>query len=485
MRQGRTPNHREQKVDQRGFRRRRSLDTLVIGAGISGLAYAHGRGADARLLVVEASDSAGGWVHTERGVWDDERSELRYERGPEALQAASPEALALFSGLALELVPAPRSARKRFLLHRGALVALPRSPLSCLSTPLLSWGGKLRLLGEFRRDPRIALGGSLAEFVRHRLGPETVETLLDPFVSGVWAGDPEQLSLRATFPDLARMVEEQGSLTRALLRRKRGGAAPAAPGLCKPRGGMGSLTRALAESLGPRLRLSTPVESLRREGARFHAIAGAESFDCARVVVATSARAAAELLAEASPEASRELATLRCESLAGVIHAWPRERVAHPLDGFGYLVPSREQRLHLGTLFSSSIDPDCAPRGTVLLRTLLGGARHPEVVEMSDRELLAVVEREVGPLLGLRGEPPWTRVLRYRSVLPRYDLAHPARLETVDRALMRSPGLHLLGNYRRGIGVPALIEAGSALAREHARGEAQPPGPEGGLDPAG
>jgi oxygen-dependent protoporphyrinogen oxidase len=221
------------------------------------------------------------------------------------------------------------------------------------------------------------------------------------------------------------------------------------------------------------LRLSTSVESLRRQGARFRVIAGGEPFDCARVVVATSARAAAERLGEVSPEASRELATISFESLACVIHAWPRERVAHPLDGFGYLVPSREKRLHLGTLFSSSIDPGCAPRGTVLLRTLLGGARHPEVAEMSDPEILAIVEREVFPLLGLSGDPPWSRVLRYRSVLPRYDLAHPARLDAVDLALARIPGLHLLGNYLRGIGVPALIEAGRALAKQHARGEAQ------------
>ena len=461
----------------------RSLDTLVIGAGISGLAYAHARGPDADLAVVEASDSTGGWVCTERGVWDVEGGELRYERGPEALRSGSPEVVALFSELALELVPAPRSAHKRFLCHRGKLVAL--TPLSFLSSPLLSWGGKLRMLGEFRRDPRVALGGSLAEFVRHRFGQEVVESLLDPFVSGVWAGDPEQLSLRATFPDLARMVEEHGSVTKALFKRKRDGAASAAPGLCKPRGGMGSLTRALAESLLPRLRLSTPVESLRRQGARFRVIAGGELFDCARVVVATSARAAAERLGEVSPEASRELATISFESLACVIHAWPRERVAHPLDGFGYLVPSREKRLHLGTLFSSSIDPGCAPRGTVLLRTLLGGARHPEVVEMSDPEILAIVEREVFPLLGLSGNPPWSRVLRYRSVLPRYDLAHPARLDAVDLALARTPGLHLLGNYLRGIGVPALIEAGRALAKQHARGGAQEPRRAGGLEPAG
>src|SRR5262249_9027281 len=165
-----------------------------------------------------------------------------------------------------------------------------------------SWRGKRRLLAEFRQARDVALDGSLADFVRHRFGPEVVDALLDPFVSGVRAGDPEQLSLRATVPGLAALVEEHGSLTRALLARPRGRQAPVR---AKPRGGMGALARALAGPLGPRLRLETPVVGLRREGPRFVALAAGETVDCARVVIATPARAAAELLSDLAPGVAR------------------------------------------------------------------------------------------------------------------------------------------------------------------------------------
>jgi oxygen-dependent protoporphyrinogen oxidase len=436
-----------------------SVETLVVGGGVSGLTYAHARGAQADLLLCEASPRAGGLVQTDSSSL----AGLSFERGPEALQTGSEALRELLGELALPVAEAPASARRRYLARGGRLHAVPAGPLGLLRTPLLSPAGKLRLLSEPWRDARQALNGSLADFARHRLGAEALAALVDPLVGGIHAGDPEQLSLRATFPDLARAVAAHGSLF-AALRARRGGERP---GLARPRGGMQGLTDALARGLGARLRTGCAVESLARDGAGWLAHTPVGPLRAQRVVVALPARAAARLLDRAAPELAEAASEIVSESLVVLALAWPRERVGHALDGFGYLVPSREGLAHLGTLFSSSIDPSIAPSGTVVLRVLAGGARHPELVELEERELIGLLQAEVRPLLALAGEPQAHALVRWRNTLPRYDLAHPRRLERIDRALPEHPGLALLGNWLRGIGLASLIAEARALAWEH------------------
>jgi len=443
----------------------RAVETVVLGAGISGLAYAHARGLGADLIVLEASARPGGLVHTLRGG---NEGQVRCEVGPEALANASEPTLALLRELELELQELPAEAKKRYLVREGRLHAVPMAPLDLLKSPLLSAGGKARALTEKWRAPKRALDGSIADFVRHRLGHEVLESFVDPLVSGIHAGDPEQLSLRACFPEVARMVEEHGGLFAALAARRKSGGGKRPPGLMKPAGGMVELPRALARRLGAQLQLSGVARSLERRGERWVVDLETETCEAQRVVLALPAKAAESLLARACPPAACELATLRGESLVSVSTVFDRARVEHPLDGFGYLVPSREGQLQLGTLFSSSIDPGACPSSAVLLRTLLGGARHPEAVELSERELLERVDSEVGPLLGLRGSPEWFHVARYRETLPRYDLDHPRRVRAFEAAVAEAPGLCVLGNYLRGIGLPALIAAARALAGAHA-----------------
>jgi oxygen-dependent protoporphyrinogen oxidase len=235
----------------------------------------------------------------------------------------------------------------------------------------------------------------------------------------------------------------------------------------KPVDGCQALTDTLASALGPRLVLGASVASIARDGHRWRVESGAGSFDCERLVLALPAAEAARLVAPLAPDLARPIGTLTSESLVSLVHVRRRADVAHPLDGFGYLVPSREGLAHLGTLFSSSIAPGSAPEGEVVLRTLLGGARRPELVDLDDARLLELVEREVGPLLGLTGAPLLVSIRRWRVALPRFDLAHPARLAAIERAT--PPGLSLLGNWLGGIGVNHLAAAARALAREHAR----------------
>jgi oxygen-dependent protoporphyrinogen oxidase len=278
-------------------------------------------------------------------------------------------------------------------------------------------------------------------------------------VSGIHAGDAEKLSLRACFPRMVELIEEHGSLIRAL--RARGGGP--APGVMKVRGGNQELVDALAAKLGDRLRLATPVTAIAREGEPWRVITASETFVTRHLVLAVPSATAARLLSTVAPQLARAIGSIAGESLVAVHHAHRRADVEHPLDGFGYLVPAREHQLQLGTLFSSSSDPSAAPSDQVLLRTLIGGSRHPQVVDFDDAQLLEVVAREVGPALGLRAPPLWSHVDRYRAVLPRFELGHPERVDAILAA--RPPGLELLGNYLRGIGVNHLVATARGLAR--------------------
>lgn len=468
------------------------VETLVVGAGVSGLSYAHARGPDADVLVLEASERPGGLVRTERlTLGSDAPGEprasgsaarvaavgaspgaapsaservVRHELGPEALRLEVAGGLSdALRALGIEAREPPAAGRRRYLAHAGRLVPAPLGP-RLVTTPLLSLGGKLRLACEPFRDPRLALDGSVADFVRHRTGAQALAALFDPLVSGIHAGDPEELSMRACFPRLVALVERHGGLLRALLATR----GSPAPSLMKPAGGCQALTDALARALGPRLRLRAPAQAIERAGARWRVHAGASSLEAERLVLALPSAAATRLLAPALPELAHPVAAIASESLVSLAHVWRRADVAHPLDGFGYLVASREGLRHLGTLFSSSIDPDACPPTHVVLRTLLGGARRPELVDASEEELLAIVAHEVAPLLGLRGAPERVAIQRWRATLPRYDLGHPARLAAIERAT--PPGLVLLGNWLAGIGVNHLVATARARAAADAGG---------------
>jgi len=432
------------------------VESLVVGAGISGLAFAHSLGPDADVLVLEAADEVGGWLRT-RAV--EEAPGARFEVGAEALQTQPPGVSELCASIDLPITQAPSASSQRYLVHRGKLVAIPHSPLGLLSSGLLSATGKLRALSERARRHGTELEGSVADFVRARFGREVLESFVDAFVSGVHAGDPEKLSLRATFPALAKMVEEHGSVMAAMMQRKGEHAS-----LFKPSGGMQRLPEALARRLGARLRLCTPVLSLRRESDGFTAVIASGEVRARRLAVATEGKRAAQLLGPIAPVAARELGGMIGESLVCVLHGWERDKVEHPLDGFGFLAASREGLFTLGTLFSSTIAPDCAPPGQVVLRTLMGGARRPELVDASDADLIARAMSENSKLLGLRAAPLWTRVLRYRGAIPRYDLDHPRRLAAIEADVASVPALSLLGNSLRGIGVSTLVPRAAELA---------------------
>ena len=443
-------------------------DLAVCGGGISGLALAYLAGTRGvpDVVVLEGAGRPGGKIQTE---WVDG---FCCEWGPQGFLDNVPETLALVASLGLsdELVRADDGAGDRFIARDGRLRQVPLSPPAFLTSDVLSLPGRLRVLLEpFQR--RGEEEESVFAFASRRIGREAAEVLVDAMVTGVYAGDPARLSLPATFPKMRAMEREYGSLVRAMLaRRKSGGGGPAGPGgtLTTLRLGMQQLTDALASALGAGVRLGAPVERITRGAGSFAVRLGDGSELAAKqVAVAMPPGAAARALAALLPEGA--VAALQGIPYAKVAVVMTGYRAPHPFAhstrGFGFLVPGRERRRILGSIFCDATFPAQAPAGATLLRTLLGGARDPGALDLPDGELLALLRRELDHFLGGDPDPDFVRVIRHDYGIPQYTLGHLARLDEIERAAAAIPGLHLLGNGFHGIAANAcVIEAEKSAA---------------------
>lgn len=432
-----------------------TVDSIVLGGGISGLAAAWAlRRAGRRPVVLEAGAAAGGML---RSV---ERGGYTIEEGPQTVQE-SPELARLCreAGLAGELVPATPHARRRYLLRRGRLAALPAGPQGILASGALSAGAKLRLL----REPLVGPGPGdvepVAAFFRRRLGDEVAATLADALVLGIYGGDPAELAIGAAFPLLRRLEVEHGSLFTGLRR----GAVGPPPRLVGFHGGLGRLASRLAA--GIEVRTGCRVRRVEAAAAGFavEGAAGGErvALRTGRLVTALPAAESAELLAGLGETGS--FGTIPHAPLAVVALGLRREAVEHPLDGFGFLAPHGEGRKVLGCLFSSSLFPGVAPPGRVLLTTMMGGRRRAELVELEDGELLEIVRGELGDLLGLAGEPELAHVARWRPGIPQPTAAVFAARRAAAALETAHAGLSVLGHWLRGVGVPDCARAGSVV----------------------
>lgn len=439
----------------------------VIGGGLSGLSaawYLRQRGVPA--VVFEAGAMPGGVMNSVReGEW------LR-ETGPNTLFESSPAIRAFIDSLGLgsRRLEAAGAARRRYVVRAGKPVALPDSPLKFAASPLLSLTDKLNLLGEpFRGRAPAGSEESVAAFVTRRLGREFLDYIVNPFVAGVYAGDPAELSIRHAFPKLHALEQEYGSLTRGSLARRNASGGPRGSMISFP-DGLAEVPRALARALGADLRLKHNVTRLVRTAAGWRVVyfcGGAQGEeDFSTVICALPPDILAELRFEGVPGAT-DLAVLRTIAqppVATVFLGFRREDVIHPLDGFGLLTPAVEQRRILGTLFSSTLFPGRAPAGHVALTTFVGGARQPELARVDDRALLDSVQAELAALLGVRGRPVIARVQRWPRAIPQYTVGFQRFKDTCDRVERAAPGLFLGGTCRDGVSLANCIAAGERLA---------------------
>ncbi len=445
-----------------------SLDVVIVGGGISGLATAWGlsrRGLKLRLL--EAAETAGGSLCTEHSEG------FLIERGPNSTLENNPELGTLIDGLGLRQarMEAAPSAKNRFVVRLGRPIPLPSSPGAFLTTPLFSARAKWRLAAE----PFISRAHSeesIAEFVVRRLGREFLDWAIDPFISGVYAGDPQCLSVQAATPKIYALEQRYGSLlkgaaARMILHRHRSGPAPSGR-LISFKGGMQALAQGAIRALGQAVHTGKPVTRVSREEDGWRVESGPEQVLARRLVLAVPAHAAASLLEPLDPELAKELSAIYYPPVASVALGFLRGQVRHTLQGFGCLIPRREGIETLGAIFSSSLFPGRAPEGHVLLTAFIGGAKNPAVKDADDAELIHRVVEDLRPLLGISGSPQLAQVSKWMRAIPQYEMGHLARMGRIDARLAALPGLHLRANWRDGISVADCVKNALTLAERMA-----------------
>lgn len=449
--------------------RHERFDVVVAGAGITGLVTALGlRRAGLRVAVLEATARAGGVIATTR------HRGFVAEHGPNSLlRNAALDRLVQWLGLADELVVAGAAGRRRYVARDGAAHPLPASPLEFLRTPLLSPLGKLRLLQEPWIRPSAHAGESVASFVRRRFGPEVLDRLANPFVAGVFAGDPERLGIAHAFPTLHALERDHGSVLRGARARRRAGAVSGTPrGIAETvsfRAGLETLPQSLARHLGGALQLETPLRAARRTDDGWRLAVGAlgatRSIDARALVWTAPAHALGSVeWPDTGRMAVETIASMEHPPVAALTLGFRREQVRHALDGFGVLVPESEPFGILGALFSSSLFPGRAPDGHVTITCFLGGARRPELGAASVDAVQAIALADLARLLGVQGAPAWRHHVSWPRAIPQYDVEH-GRVRAAASALERGyPGLFVVGQALEGIALGDCIAAGERAA---------------------
>jgi protoporphyrinogen/coproporphyrinogen III oxidase len=484
------------------------LDVVVVGGGIAGLAASLRLAADplCEWVLLEREARWGGVIRTER------RDGYLLEGGPDCFLSFKPGGLSLCRELGIEgrLVGTNPEKRRTFVKRGGRLHRLPEGisglvpsrlrPL--MSAPTLSLRGRLRA-GLELFVPRRRGGGeqTIADFVTRRFGRETYDWLVEPLLSGIFAGDGERLSLDATFPRLIEAEREHGSVLGQMLCAKlraaagRGSGGPsgaAAGGFVTPREGLGELVQRAVERLpGDRLWSGVGLRGLRRtDGAWRLDLDDGRSVRARAVVLAVPAYAASSLLAPLDTELAAELAAIPFVATSIVSVGFAAGAVHESLDGYGYVSPRAEGGPVVACSCTSNKFPGRVEGGATLFRFFVGRAGREEIAHQSDEAIQAVVRRELRDVLGIAAEPELWRIFRWPRALPQYELGHPARLARIEAGLGRHPGLRLAGASYRGVGIPDCIESGrraaaaaAAFAQESAGGGSRSPRAEPG--PAG
>ncbi len=456
-------------------------NVLVIGGGISGLStawlldrQARAAGLSLQLTLLEQEPQAGGKIKSVR------EDGFLCEWGPNGFLDSKPQTLELCAALGISdrLHRSNDNARKRYIFTGGQLHRLPENGPSFLTSKLISWPGKFRLMAEPFATHAPGTDESLAAFGRRRLGEEALRKLIAPMASGIFAGDPETMSLISCFPRIAELEREYGGLFKAMFalakkkkqERKEGtiSSSAAGPGgtLTSFKEGIQFLTDTLTQQLGERVRTAAAVVALARKQHYWEArTTDGATFQADLVISAVPAYAAAELLAASDATLAETLRQILYSTLSVVCCGYQTAGLGHPLDGFGYLVPKEEGRTVLGTLWDSSMFEQRAPQGMALLRSMAGGACRPELFNLSDEELLQGVRADLLAAMGISKPPAFSRVIRHSHAIPQYTVGHAKRLELLEGRLQGLPGLLLTGNAFKGVGLNDCVAASQATVQ--------------------
>ena len=465
-----------------------SRRVVVIGGGIAGLAAAHRllelnreKSLGLEVMLVEASPRLGGVIATEK------IGDFIVEAGPDSFITEKPWALRLCErlGLVSRLVSTQTANHKIYVVHKDKLQALPEgffllAPTRFwpfVQTPLFSWGGKLRMAAEIFL-PRGAMDGdeSLGAFVRRRLGAEALDRVAQPLIGGIYAADPDQLSLSATMPRFKEMERARRSIILSMVSEQRRRARNRETGsgarwslFVTLAGGMQELVESIASRLAGCVRLNTPVIRLARDGNKglWHITTGEnESFEAKGVILATPAFQTGAILNHVASAAAADLQQITYASTATVSLAYRKDDFPEQLDSFGFVVPAMESRKIMACTFSSLKYPGRAPEGYVLLRAFVGGSLQLKLFQDDDATMVKNVRAELAGLLGVTAQPFFSRLWRHPNSMPQYLVGHEARIKRIETALGGFPTLAVAGSAYHGVGISDCVRTGEEAAEK-------------------
>lgn len=460
------------------------MKIIIIGGGISGLSaayYAQKQFPDARITLIEASDRWGGKISTQRVPY--ENGDFIIEGGPDTFLATKPWGAALCRelGLADRLHGTNPHQKNTYVLHRkrleplpdGLAMMIPTNIPSILKSRLVSWPGKIRMGLDFLLPAQNGHNDeSLGSFVSRRLGREAYENLIEPLMSGIYAGNGDRLSLQSTFPYLHDLEREHGSLARGALqmRKKLATHGSSTQGsrsaFLTPTTGLAEIVEALVSNLENNevnLMLNTQVRSAKYDdlGASWQVSReNGEVLTADGVILATPAFASAAILLKQDPDLAFELQSIQYSSTATITLAYHHSEVHRSLDGYGYVIPRREGRRALACTWTSTKFPHRAPSGCCLIRVFAGRAGQEFDIKWDENSLLELAREELELTLGITVKPLVSRVFIWEQAMPQYNLGHPEKLVKIETALEKYPSLALAGNGYRGIGIPDCIHSG-------------------------
>ncbi|HSK88620.1 MAG TPA: protoporphyrinogen oxidase [Anaerolineales bacterium] len=469
---------------------------VIVGGGIAGLSaayYARKKNPDAEITLLESSDCWGGKITTQRVAFDD--GQFIIEGGPDTFLATKPWGVALCKelGLADRLHGTNPHKKNTYVLNRDRLLPLPDGLAMMIPTNieailrsrLVSWFSKARMGLDFLLPAKAVNGDeSLGAFVSRRLGREAYENLIEPLMSGIYAGDGDALSLASTFPYLRDLELKYGSLARGALKMRQQSNGKSVQGsrsaFLTPTTGLAEIVEKLVEYLTANdvtLRLNTRVVSIHQptpetwHPSTLPSVAGrrltldtGDMLAADGIVIAAPAFAAAQMLASLDPQLASDLQNIPYVSTATVSLAYRQSDIPRELDGYGYVIPRREGRRALACTWTSTKFPHRAPEGYALLRIFVG--RAGQDIPWNENDLLALAKEELSLTLGITADPLLSRVFLWEKAMPQYNLGHPEILERIDAALEKYPGLALAGNGYRGIGIPDCIHSGEVAVEK-------------------